>query len=102
MDSLNGINWTHFCISDASMIVNKPQMSRCPACNPIHVGLGSIMRGKIRSCMVCKNTRMIPVEAASAYVNRLYGGGVNPDVKSTAFDKSETGSYGSSRSRNNE
>ena len=59
-------------------------------------------RAKLRSCMVCKNTRMITVVAASAFVNRLYGGGAKPDVKSTAFDKSETGSYGSSRGRNNE
>lgn len=58
------------------MTPNKPQMSRCPACNPMHASKGSMMpaRGKkLQACLVCKNTRLIPVEAAKAAVEHING-----------------------------
>lgn len=62
----------------------RPTTCRCPACNPLHVGLRdggrhrsrkSVARkqgiagvGLIMPCKLCKNTRIVPVDVAARYL----------------------------------
>lgn len=55
------------------------KQSRCPACNPMHGTHGVFRgggRGREKECSLCKGSKLVEVEVAKRYVERLARGSV--------------------------